>query len=189
VVVVLVRLRPAALNAPPRRVDHVVMSSRSTTAAATTRLGVPVPQRPARRLAVALALLAVTSGSGAFAAHRIVAAHDPASSLDVHGTLRLSDPETERNHCVGTDGFVDIGPATHVLLFEDGRIVGVTTLGFAQTDRAAGSCTWRWTVDDVPDGNGVYSVQVSNRGWITFTRDQLAQGLATLTLERPAEPD
>jgi hypothetical protein len=165
------------------------MGSGSTTATATTRVGVSVPQRPARRLAAGLALLAVTSGSGAFAAHRIVAARDPSSSLEVHGTLRLSDPETERNHCVGIDGFVDIGPATQVLLFEDGRIVGVTTLGLAQADPAAGSCTWRWTVTDVPDSNGVYSIQVSNRGWITFTRDQLARRLATLTLERLAEPD
>jgi hypothetical protein len=136
------------------------------------------------RTVLAAVLLGTIVGSTAFAAHRMVAAPG-STALQVHGSLLLSDPETERNHCVGTDGFDDIRPSTLVLILLDGEVIGFTRLGTAQGDASAGTCVWRWTVRDVPSRRGVYSVQVSHRGWLTFSRHQLTVGDAVLTLDAP----
>lgn len=123
-------------------------------------------------------------GVAGFAGGVMAARMHPTGPMRVTGSLTLVDGQTERNLCVGTDGFQDIRPATYVVILRDGGVVGVTRLGTAVADRATGSCTWRWTVPAVPRGEGTYSVVISDRGWNAFTSSELARGEATLTLRR-----
>jgi hypothetical protein len=129
---------------------------------------------------VALVVVAVL----AFLAGRGVAETGSANSIRVSGTLTLTDPQTALNQCIGTNDFDDIGPTTRVLLFEDGRLVAFTSLGPAKANRSTWTCTWSWAIENVPKGRGTYSVEVSHRGWNTFTQDQLTTGRAALRLQR-----
>jgi hypothetical protein len=120
----------------------------------------------------------------AFLAGRGAGQTGSADTIRVSGTLTLSDPLTALNRCIGTNGFDDIGPSTRVLLFEDGRLVAFTNLGPAKATSSKRTCTWSWAIEGVPKGPGIYSVEVSHRGWNTFTRDQLTSGQAALKLQR-----
>jgi hypothetical protein len=126
---------------------------------------------------VAVAVLAFLAGRGA-------GETGSANTMRVSGTLTLIDPQTALNRCIGTNGFDDIGPSTRVLLFEDGRLVAFTSLGPANANRSQRTCTWSWAIENVPKGRGTYSVEVSHRGWNTFTQNQLATGRAALKLQR-----
>ncbi|MDP9219174.1 MAG: hypothetical protein M3P23_01375 [Actinomycetota bacterium] len=128
-------------------------------------------------LVIVIAVLAFLAGRGAGQTRS-------ASTMQVSGTLTLNDPQTALNRCIGTNGFDDIGPSTRVLLFEDGRLVAFTSLGRAKANGSLRTCTWSWAIENVPKGHGIYSVEVSHRGWNTFTQNQLTSGRAALKLQR-----
>ena len=70
--------------------------------------------------------------------------------------------------CAGSDGFADITGGAEVVV-RDGKGVNVG-LGKLGTGKADGpvTCVFPFTVKDVPTGGGIYSVEVTRRGEISF---------------------
>lgn len=101
------------------------------------------------------------------------------------GTLTLSSPDgngiSGGASCVGTGGFNDIREGTQVVIRDETG----TTVGVGQLEAASASlstrCTFAFTVDGVPTGADFYEVEISHRGGITFSQEELERGVS-LTL-------
>ncbi|TCC21653.1 hypothetical protein [Kribbella sindirgiensis] len=96
--------------------------------------------------------------------------------------------------CVPEDGYDDIHAGTQVTVKD--ATAKVVALGKLQAGTVAelygedalpallgfaSKCTFSFTVTDVPGGQEIYSVEVSHRGDVRFSREQLNEELA-LTL-------
>lgn len=97
-------------------------------------------------------------------------------TFDVTGVLRLRDAETVKAGCQGQGGFSDLNGNAQVVVTDAagttialGRIVKSTTDGR--------TCDYTFTVEAVPAGHGFYGVEVTRRGRIQYTEQQLRQGV------------
>jgi len=81
--------------------------------------------------------------------------------------------------CAGNGGFSDLRDGATVRIYNStGTIVGTTSLYGSSYDIESVSsrriiCTFKWELKDVPNDDSGYSVEVTNRGKVFFTSDQL----------------
>ncbi|MFH9862497.1 hypothetical protein [Streptomyces sp. NPDC017202] len=83
--------------------------------------------------------------------------------------------------CTGTDGYSDIDFGAQVSVTDAaGTLVAKGSLGIGQkTDLG---CEFPFTVDDITPGSKFYTVEVSHRGGLTQTEDELRAGGLAFTL-------
>lgn len=111
---------------------------------------------------------------------------DPKNSgpFSTDGTLTLTDVGLglgEGDLCSGTGGYSDIDFGAQVNVTDaDGTLVAVGSLGFGEKTEAG--CVFPFTVDDIPPGSKFYTVEVSHRGGLTQTEDELREGGLDFTL-------
>lgn len=82
-------------------------------------------------------------------------------------------------NCFGVDGYDDIDSGAQVVIRDgDGTKVAIGALedGYVQN----GDCIFLFFVTDVPEGGGVYSVEVAHRGEVAFSESEA--GVLHLTL-------
>jgi hypothetical protein len=83
--------------------------------------------------------------------------------------------------CSGTGGYSDIDFGTQVNVTDAaGTLVAVGSLGFGQKTELG--CEFPFTVDDITPGSKFYTVEVSHRGGLTQTEDELRSGGLAFTL-------
>ncbi|GAA2873688.1 hypothetical protein GCM10010472_33700 [Pseudonocardia halophobica] len=143
--------------------------------------GAPAPVRSRKGvfvggIAAGVAALGLVIGIGAVAS--------AASSMDVTGTFRLVDDGyygyggfSSGSVCSGGGGYSDIHAGTGVTIANAAGAVIAT--GSLSPGRASSSttCDFTFTVPDVPAGEDFYQVEVSHRGTLTYTADELRAGL------------
>ncbi len=98
----------------------------------------------------------------------------------VTGTLLLIDTTSQYSpgigvtgdSCYGIGGYEDLGPGAAVVLKDEkGTILATTSLGMGTGKRMA--CTFSFTLTDVTDGASFYSVEISHRGQITNSHEEM----------------
>ncbi|WP_345962885.1 hypothetical protein ABDE16_18055 [Streptomyces sp. BRB040] len=83
--------------------------------------------------------------------------------------------------CSGTGGYSDIDFGTQVNVTDAaGTLVAVGSLGLGEKTELG--CEFPFTVDDITPGSKFYAVEVSHRGGLTQTEDQLHAGGLAFTL-------
>lgn len=118
------------------------------------------------------------------------AAKDPDSdepeTFIVHGEMELYDYTGDnilryQGTCSGYEGYDDMVAGAQVVIRDaTGETVAVSALDEGEPQGRT-SCIFPFTVEDVPAGESIYSVEVSHRGEITFKEDEAEVGL-TLSL-------
>lgn len=111
-------------------------------------------------------------------------AEDAKTPFSADGTLTVSgigaglDPG---ELCSGTGGYSDIDFGTQVTVSDAaGTLVATGTLGLGQ--KTEQGCEFPFTVDDITPGSKFHTVEVSHRGGLTQTEDDLRAGGLTFTL-------
>ena len=139
----------------------------------------PAPKRlPPRKVpwpwALAVALVALALGVvGTLAVQKLTGHHaGAAQTFTVAGRLHLTDGDTLLNGCRGTGGYADIEAGAQVVVYDNaGKSLAAGELGPGAED--ATGCLYPFTVTGVPvGGGGPYSVEITHRGKIVFTRTQ-----------------
>jgi len=110
--------------------------------------------------------------------------HKPKPSLsvpqtfDVTGTVSVdgydSDYGVNGTSCTSSDGYSDISEGAQATLTnQSGTVLAVSDLDEGVV--ADGDCSFGFLFSGVPEGQQFYSIHVgnSNRGEVTYTRDQL----------------
>ncbi|WP_437095204.1 hypothetical protein [Streptomyces sp. enrichment culture] len=83
--------------------------------------------------------------------------------------------------CSGTGGYSDIDFGTQVNVTDAaGTLVAVGSLSFGKKTELG--CEFPFTVDDITPGSKFYTVEVSHRGGLTQTEDELRAGGLAFTL-------
>jgi hypothetical protein len=138
---------------------------------------------PRRRTGVVVGGIA----AGVTALGLVVAVAGAASSIDVEGTFTLTDSYssywgsgvgsfTPGRSCEGDGGYSDIQAGTAVTISDAaGRVVAAGVLAGGRASSSA-DCDFTFSVPDVPGGEDLYRLEVSHRGTLTYTADQLAAG-------------
>lgn len=103
------------------------------------------------------------------------------SSFDAEGTITLGpDGVTQSSlaggECDGSSGYDDITPGAQVILSADGKTVGKGELEEAKYDD--GYCVFPFEVTGVAGGSDFYSVEISHRGEMEYTQDELEEGVS-----------
>lgn len=97
-------------------------------------------------------------------------------SINVSGTFTIGPDGVTQNssaggECKGYGGYGDITPGAQVVISTGGETVGTGELG--EGTYQTGWCSFPFTVDDVPSGSNFYTVEVSGRGGIEYTQEEL----------------
>ncbi|MEW1870711.1 hypothetical protein AB0420_21780 [Streptomyces caelestis] len=83
--------------------------------------------------------------------------------------------------CTGTDGYSDIDFGAQVSVTDAaGTLVAKGGLGLGRKTELG--CEFPFTVDDITPGSKFYTVEVSHRGGLTQTEDELRAGALAFTL-------
>ncbi|MER7488938.1 hypothetical protein ABTY20_24120 [Streptomyces sp. NPDC126497] len=83
--------------------------------------------------------------------------------------------------CTGTDGYSDIDFGAQVSVTDAaGTLVAKGDLGLGRKTELG--CEFLFTVDDITPGSKFYTVEVSHRGGLTQTEDELRAGGLAFTL-------
>ncbi|MFI1562320.1 hypothetical protein ACH4ZX_04505 [Streptomyces sp. NPDC020490] len=83
--------------------------------------------------------------------------------------------------CSGTGGYSDIGFGTQVTVTDaDGTLVAMGSLGLGE--KTEQGCEFPFTVDDITPGSKFYTVEISHRGGLTQTEEELRAGGLAFTL-------
>ncbi|MGX1565615.1 hypothetical protein [Streptomyces sp. NPDC055506] len=82
--------------------------------------------------------------------------------------------------CSGTGGYSDIDFGTQVNVTDAGTLVAVGSLGFGEKTELG--CEFPFTVGDIAPGSNFYTVEISHRGGLTQTEDELRAGGLAFTL-------
>jgi hypothetical protein len=103
-------------------------------------------------------------------------------NFNVYGSLQLNGSDGISHSgtvCQGTDGYDDIQVGAEVVVSDDsGKTLAIGDLTTSTYD---GSCSFTFAVKGVPTGKKFYGVEVTHRGDVQFTEQQLKAG-PTLTL-------
>ena len=100
---------------------------------------------------------------------------DTITLTDVGANLEDGEP------CSGTGGYSDIDFGTQVNVTDAaGTLVATSSLGLGEKTEAG--CTFSFTVDEITPGSKFYTVEVSHRGGLTQTEDELRAGVLEFTL-------
>lgn len=78
--------------------------------------------------------------------------------------------------CAGDGGYDDIRAGAQVVVTDaDGGTVALGELSQGRMDGSVpdATCQWRFTVADVPAGAGFYGVEVTHRGALQYTEQEL----------------
>lgn len=129
-----------------------------------------------RYLLAAGLLLALVAGCGS-------------SPLEVKGTLTLSGgtddihwlalDSADGQPCTGDSGYSDVAPGANVVVRNaNGEQVGIGELGDGKGSGEA--CVFRFAVSGVDDSGKIFSVEVGNRGDVSFKRSEAARVDLTL---------
>jgi len=156
--------------------------------------GLPVQRVPGRSrsiIAVTLLLVALVAGLS-YAAVLLVrgasggaqaAAPAPVfapTSFEFTGSLTLATtglgvPFVGTGDCSGSGGYADITAGASVTVTDAaGTIVETSSLGPGTV--ISGTCEFSLDVPKVPEGSAFYSVEVSHRGKVTYSSEQLHRG-------------
>jgi hypothetical protein len=123
---------------------------------------------------VLAAALAVRVGVGR---ERAPAAATTTTRPSMTGILTLHDPDAAYQYgdvCSGTGGYDDVDAGASVVVTnEQGTVIGTGSLGLGSAS-PGGDCVFNFTVAGLPEGR-FYGVEVSHRGKVTFSREQLEQ--------------
>ena len=101
------------------------------------------------------------------------------------GTLTLADSSlsflAEGEGCTGLDGYSDIQRGAQVNVTDaDGTLVATGELEGGK--KAALGCEFPFAIEGIPQGSKFYTVEVSHRGGLTQTEDELRSGGLAFTL-------
>lgn len=126
--------------------------------------------------------LAVTGCSGQ--ADDEPKAEQAPATITVAGDLTLTDSSVlrynEGTNCGGTGGYDDIRAGAQVVVRDSaGQAIGLGHLEEGVPENQV-TCRFAFTVDDVPKTEGLYSVEVSHRGGISFSGDDASALRLTL---------
>jgi hypothetical protein len=89
------------------------------------------------------------------------------------------DGDSTDGSCAGNGGYDDLRDGAAVVVFNStGAVVGTTTLYGSSYDLESLSsrkitCTFKWELKNVPNDDGGYSVEVTSRGKVFFSADEL----------------
>ncbi|WP_345383275.1 hypothetical protein [Pseudonocardia yuanmonensis] len=109
--------------------------------------------------------------------------HRRASTIDATGTFRLVDDGhygygtvSAGSACSGSGGYSDVHAGTGVTISNaTGAVIATGSLSAGRASST--TCDFTFTVPDVPAGEDFYQVEVSHRGTLTYTADELRSGL------------
>ncbi|MEV8389804.1 MULTISPECIES: hypothetical protein [unclassified Streptomyces] len=98
------------------------------------------------------------------------------------GTITLTEVGTVLDElCSGTGGYSDIDFGAQVNITDAaGTLVATGSLGFGEGTEVG--CAFSFSVDDITPGSKFYTVEVSQRGGLTQTEDELRAGGMEFTL-------
>jgi len=101
-------------------------------------------------------------------------------TFDAKGTMTIGPKGVTQyapggGECKGTSGYDDISAGAQVVVTADGKTVGVGELG--EGKYKDGWCEFPFTVSGIKEGNEFYGVEVSHRGKIEYTSDDLKSGV------------
>jgi hypothetical protein len=132
-------------------------------------------------LAVA-AVMAAGCGQGSKGSTATTAQATTTTLPTISGTAELHSAdgvlELDDGTCTGTSGYDDLTEGASVTLRDEhGTTIGTSALGPGTLSGAGLSkvCTFPFTITDVPTSAKFYAVEVSHRGAVTYSHDQLAQ--------------
>ncbi|MEU7470761.1 hypothetical protein AB0A94_19890 [Streptomyces sp. NPDC044984] len=127
---------------------------------------------------------ATAAGASASPSANAELTEDVKGPFSTDGTLTVAgigaglDPE---ELCSGTGGYSDIDFGAQVNVTDAaGTLVAVGSLGFGEKTELG--CEFPFTVDDITPGSKFYTVEVSHRGGLTQTEDELRTGGLAFTL-------
>jgi hypothetical protein len=92
---------------------------------------------------------------------------------------RNFDWDIDDRSCSGRYGYDDLRDGSAVKVYDSaGKVVGSTTLGNSEYDLDSVSsrkltCTFKWELNDIPNDDQGYSVEISSRGEVYFSLDSL----------------
>ncbi|ACV79227.1 hypothetical protein [Nakamurella multipartita] len=139
------------------------------------------PKQPMSTLAallIASAVIAVTVGAG-LVISRLT------NGFTAVGSLTL-----DHNCYTVSSGYNDIRQGAQVTVKVGGNTVAVGQLGEGQEiedlsdvdvddiQQGAGTCRYPFSIADIPGGHDFYEIQVSHRGGLTYTEEELRSGVA-----------
>jgi hypothetical protein len=96
----------------------------------------------------------------------------PSDTFDVNGSLELASAafEYDDKECFGWKSYDDLNAGAQVVIRDaTGSQVGLGSLGPGYHGRRI--CTFEFTVEDVPSGSPLYSVEIAGRGEISFPEE------------------
>ena len=84
--------------------------------------------------------------------------------------------------CQGSGGYSDLAPGVSVVVYSDtGDVLSTVPLGQGHDLQSNVGCEFTFTVPNLPDASS-YSVEVSHRGKLTYTKEQLESNNWTVAL-------
>ena len=149
--------------------------------------------------ATALTAIAAATGCGGHS--------KPATTVTVKGKITITDNDStatdftwdEPDLCQSAGGYQDIAPGASVTVHDAaGKVIGLGTIegrghagGFSdlggEFGKIATTCTFAFTVSDVPQQPKFYGVQVTHRGIVTFSAAQVGAGQVALSIGDPGQ--
>lgn len=136
-------------------------------------------------LAVALLIVAGCSAPAASPSAPPTASPKPVVHL-LTGSLELQDPDgwtygAGDNDCFGDGGYSDIDEGADVTVKnQDGSIIATGRLEAGRITNQGVNCTFNFSVAGIPDAT-FYSVEVSHRGELRYSKAELEQQNWTVT--------
>lgn len=86
-------------------------------------------------------------------------------------TVDSSDLVSEGDTCAGAGGYSDLTEGADIVIRDsDGKKIAIGELGAGSIPDEGAGCDFKFKVDDVPDAGGIYSIEVSHRGEVSFKK-------------------
>lgn len=97
-----------------------------------------------------------------------------ASAFTAKGALGIVAVDATTDDCsAGTGGYSDIREGASVVITDaSGKKLAVGSLKEGKPYGESRLCTFGFSIEDIPGGEGPYSVEVGSRGEVAFTEDE-----------------